>query len=542
MSFVSNPKIRFTGFYLFLIIFACLPIWTVERYFNQDGSPHLYNAFLMLELFKGNPAFTEFYALNPAPLPNLSGHYLLALLLLLFSPTVVTKLMVSMLFAAFVAAVGWLRRQVAGAEDFHISLLVGAALAFNWMWFLGFYNFIIGVIGFTFTLGLYFRWRENLDFLRSLVLSVLVIVVFFSHLISFGMLVGSLLLFCLFVPPPQLKRALIWTFAALVPVTPLIIQYKFFSAQEGGELAPVWRSLANPLSPFSWFAQLQAADPFQLLSRKAIPFYAETSNSYALFSPFLWISAALVCLAGATLFASRNRDCLSRRTFPFLLIAFGSIAVWTFAPDDFGKVHGGFLRERVLFCGLICFVPLFQTGKSRFLKRAATGCLIFVICFQTLVLWNYAADAGQMGAEFLSGQSLIKDDDSFGSIVLTDTGCRYKANPLPSLGVLYGLNKNTRIWDNYETGIYIFPTILKNASERQFVNEFREAGNFDLCDPNENISEKFAKLRSILDLNNDKIKTLLIWGDDERIAPIISRWYEPQPFFRNGRVRLFRHL
>lgn len=540
MNFVSSSKIRIVGFYLLLIVFACLPIWSVERYFNQDGSPHLYNAYMMLELFKDNPAFTQFFEFNPAPIPNLSGHYLLVFLLLFFSPPIVTKIMVSLLYAAFVASVGWLRKQVVGQEDFQITLLIGAALGFNWMWFLGFYNFLIGVVGFVFTLGLYWRWRENLNFSRSLVLAVLLIVVYFSHLISFGMLAGSIVLFSLFVSRQNLKRAVFWTFASLLPVLPLIINYKLLSA-EGGEIAPVWRYLENPLSLSNWFSHLQAADPFQLISRKAIPFFTGTLGLFAILSPTLWLTIAFFCLAAATIRFNADRKLFTRQTVPFFLILTGAVLVWIFAPDDFGKTHGGFLRERVLFCGLICFIPLFHTGASRFLKYAATACLIFVLGFQSLVLWNYASVADKSGAEFLSGQSALTDDDSLGSIVLTDTGCRFKANPLPSMGVLYGIGKNTRMWDNYEAGFYVFPTVLKNPNERRFLNEFRESSNFDLCDSGGKTADKFVKLNSILLLNNDKIKVILIWGDDERILPIINQWYENQPFFQNGKIRLFRH-
>ena len=158
MNFLSYSNIRTLGFYLFLIGFACLPVWSVERFLNQDGSPHIYNAYIVLELFKHNPAFTEIYSLNSAPLPNLSGHYLLTLLLIFFSPFVVTKIMVSLTFAGLTAAIAWLRMQVCGPDaDLKMSVLLGAALAFNWMWLLGFYNFIIGVIGFAFALGLYWR-------------------------------------------------------------------------------------------------------------------------------------------------------------------------------------------------------------------------------------------------------------------------------------------------------------------------------------------------------------------------------------------------
>ena len=540
MSFFTPLKIRLIGFYLFLIIFACLPIWSVELYINQDGSPHLYNAYIILQLLEDNASFSQIYSLNYVPIPNLSGHWLLMVLLTVFSPFVVTKIFVTFCFAAFVAAIGWLRWQTVGREGMTTAFLLGAAMAFNWMWFLGFYNFIIGTVGFAFTLGLYWRWRENLNIYRSLVISLLVIFVYLSHLISFGMLMGSLCILSVFVSPKFLKRSIVWTFVSFLPVLPLIISYKLAS-EAGGGISPVWRNLKNPLSVSNWILHLQAADPFQLLSRKAFPFLGFDSNFFAFFSPFLWLTAAFLCLSIATWFVLRSNEFPSRRFLPFMILTVFSIFFWIFAPDDFGKSHGSFLRERVLLCGLICFVPLFRTDKFPRLRVLAQVFLVFIIIYQTTVLWEYSLNADKIGREYLSGTEMIKDSDSFASIVLIENGCRYKANPLTNVNVLYGIDKNTRIWDNYELGYYLFPVIARSPSDRQFIFDFRESNAYDLCDPNEQANEKLALLDSSLNIHNDKINVMLIWGNDERVEAILRKWFEEEPFFQNKRVRLFRH-
>ena len=412
-------------------------------------------------------------------------------------------------------------------------------MAFNWMWFLGFYNFIIGVVGFTFTLGLYWRWRENLNIYRSLVLSLLIIFVYLSHLISFGMLIGSLIVLGVFVSPTFFKKTITWTLISFTPVLPFIISYKLAS-EAGGGLSPVWRYLENPFSISNWILQLQAADPFQLMSRKAFPFAALDSNLYALFSPLLWLTAAFLCLSLATWFFVQKREFLSRRFLPFALLTFFSILFWVFAPDDFGKSHGSFLRERVLLCGLICFIPLFRTVKFSWFQFLAQVALVFIIIFQTAVLWEYSINADKIGREYLSGKESVKDSDSFASIVLIENGCRYKANPLTNLNVLYGIGKNTRIWDNYELGFYLFPVNARNPSDRRFIFDFRESNAFDLCNPLEKTDEKLAHINSLLDSDHDKINVMLVWGGDQRVEAILRKWFEDKPFFQNERVRLFR--
>ncbi len=539
MRLFSSQNFRLFGFYLFLIAFACLPIWSVERFINQDGSPHVYNAHIMLGLLKDNSSITQIYALNSVPIPNLTGYLLLTGLLIFFSAAIVTKLVVTLTFAAFVAGVGWLRFQTAGREDLKTSLLIGAALAFNWMWFLGFYNFIIGVVGFIFTLGLYWQWRENLNFWRSFVLSILLIFVFFSHLISFGMLAASLLILSFFVPRSILKRTLLWMSAAFLPVFPFVIGYKLLSETAGGSLSPVWQHLLNPLSMSNWILHLQAADPFLLLSHRALPFIETNSIVFAVFSPVLWLAAALFCLSPG-IFTRQKNSIFSGQYLPFALLTTFSIIFWMFAPDDFGKSHGAFLRERVLLCGLVCFVPLFRTEISPRLKKAAQVFLIFIIIFQTASVWEYAFWANKLGQEYLAAGQAIENTDSLGSIVLIENGCRFRANPLVNMNTLLGVGKNTRVLDNYQIGYYLFPVIARNPADRQFVFDFSESNAINLCNSPE-IDEKFSRLDSLLNLHHDKIKVMLVWNGDERVHAILSKWYEDKPYFQNGRVALFHH-
>ncbi len=540
MSLFSSSNMRLLAFYLALVIFTCLPIWSVEYYLDQDGSPHLYNGFIILELLKENPTFTSIYAFNPIPIPNLTGHWILTFLLVFFSPQTVIKIIVTLTFALFVAAIGWLRWQIAGREGIYTVLLIGIVLAFNWMWFLGFYNFIIGVIGFTFTLGLYWRWREKLNFYRTFVVAILIIFVFLSHLISFAMLVGSILAIGIFVSPIYLKRTLAWTFAAFTPVIPLIISYKL-AAEAGERASPVWRYLENPLSLSNWILQLQTADPFQLLSRKTLPFLSVNSGGFVLFMPLLWLTVALLCFTFATWFYGGRRFFFSREQLPFVLITLLSILFWVFGPDDFGKSHGSFLRERIVLCGLICFVPLCRSEFSPRLRTLGQLCLVFVVLFQTLALWDYSITADKIGREYLSGRQAIADDGTLGAVILIENGCRFKSNPLTNINVLYGIGKNTRVWDNYEIGYYLFPVVVLNPSERQFVFDFHESSVYDLCDPNDKTDEKIARLDLLLTSHHQKIQTMLVWRGDRRIYAVLKKWYEEKPIFENDKVQIFRH-
>ena len=537
----SKPVGGMIALFAGLLIFTCSGIWSVPVYANQDGMPHLYNAFLIGELVRGNEAVSQFAALNPAMIPNLTGHWILAALLLLFSPAAATKIFVTFLLGGLAFAAFFLRLQVVGRQDYPTAMFLSFVIAFNWMWFLGFYNFILGAIGFGLTLGFWWRWRENLNPAKSLIIILLLLFVFFSHLISFVILAGTLGFLSLTNwRAPYFKRTFVWTLVSILLTLPFFFNYLILSRSNAG-LSPSWGFLENPFSPSSWFLHLRSADPFQLISRKAVPFVEASSGLFAVFSPSLWLIVALVCLAAATFLwlkksePAAKRNCLIWGAL-FILQAF----LWIAAPNDFGKSHGGFLRERVLLLALICFVPFFLPGKNAFLKIAANACLVFILIFQTLVVFNYAREANDVANEVLEARNYIGEGESFGSIVLNRESCKFKPIPRSNLTPFIAIGKSTRVLDNYELGYYLFPVIARDADDRQFIYEFRESNTFDFCDPSTQFEPKFERLSKLLESRHEKIDVLLVWGDDERIDALVSRWFENAPFYQNKYVRLFR--
>ena len=538
MKLIESPKYLNTGFFLLLIIFCCAPVWSVEYFINQDGSAHLYSSYIMLELLKGNPNIGEVFTFNSISIPNSSGHWLMVLLLNFFSSYVVTKIMVTLTFAGFVASVGWLRFRTAGIKGVKTSLLIGAALGFNWLWLCGFYNFLIGAGCFVFTVGLFFGWREKMNFWRTIILSLLFLLAYFSHIVSFAILAGSIFLLIFSGEKQYCKRNLLCFFAALAPVFPFIVIYKIISASGGG-FYPVWRNLENPFSPLNWLLQIRTADPFIIISRKSLPFAAENSMYFALFTPLFWILAALSSLAAATCNNKEKSFFRSKPNLIFAILMISTVAAAMFAPDDFGLANGGILRERLLICGLIFSVPLFDAENSRKLKRLAQFCLLFIVIFQTAALWEFTLQTNVRAKEFLSAQNAILPDDKLASVILVEDSLRFNSLPVTQMNNYFGHVKNRIIWDNYEIGHYLFPVVAKSAEGKQFVFDLTRYNTFTLNNPNQNFDERLSKLDLVLAENNQKITALLVWGRDSRLEVVLNKWFEPT--FENGRIRVFRH-
>ncbi|HVE58153.1 MAG TPA: hypothetical protein VNB22_15075, partial [Pyrinomonadaceae bacterium] len=113
--------------------------------------------------------------------------------------------------------------------------------------------------------------------------------------------------------------------------------------------------------------------------------------------------------------------------------------------------------------------------------------------------------------------------------------------PMPMMNNYLGIEQNRLVWDNYEIGHYLFPILAKNSADKQFVFDFTQNNAFTLNNPDQNFDIKLSKLEACLAENNQKIKTLLVWGKDSRVEAVLNEWFEPQPIYENGRMRVFRH-
>jgi hypothetical protein len=540
MNFFASPNLRLAGFYLLLIVFCSSPIWAVEYFINQDGSAHLYSAFLMLELIKGNPAFGEIYAFNSISVPNSSGHWLMAFLLPFFSPFIITKIIVTLTFAGLVATVGWLRLKTVGTEGLKTSLLFGAAIGFNWLWFVGFYNFLIGVGCFVFTLGLFFNWRDKMNLPRAVALALLFLLAYLSHIVSFAILAGSVLVLCFSASRENIKRDLLWLSAALLPVIPLILIYKSVSASGGG-FFPVWRNLENPLSIANWLAQIRTADPFIIMSRKSFPFLTDNSSFFAVLSPILWILGALAALAAGTFLENKGSNKFSKNTLVFVFLFVACTLTAIFAPDDFGLNNGSILRERLFLCGLIFFIPVFRVNNCPKLKRLAQICLFFVVVFQTAAVWEYARQTDRKAREFFAVQNKISADERIASVIVFDDDVRFHSIPMTMINNYTGIGTNRTVWDNYEIGHYLFPVVAKNEADKKFVFNLTRYNSFSTNHPNDIFEDRLANFEKCLFENHQKINILLVWDKEPRVDAILNRWFAEDVLDTGGRVRIFRH-
>jgi hypothetical protein len=161
---------------------ALLPIWIFRYFPTQDGPSHLYNAFVLSHYFDASSVVTHtYFVLNARLFPNWTTYVVMALLVRILPPLIVQQIVLSLCVIAIPAAVIYLQKSFKPAAD--ATALLGVLLAFSYIFFMGFFNFIVGAALFIFTTGFFWR-RRNTRYIYALY--ALLIVIYLSHGLAFA--------------------------------------------------------------------------------------------------------------------------------------------------------------------------------------------------------------------------------------------------------------------------------------------------------------------------------------------------------------------
>ena len=161
---------------------ALVPIWIFKYFPTQDGPSHLYNAFVLAHYFDASSIILrEYITINTHIFPNWTTYLIMAPLLRILPPLVVQQIVLSICVISIPASVVYLQKSFKPAAD--PTALLGVLLAFSYVLFMGFFNFIVGAALFIFTIGFWWR-RRNGRYLYALY--ALLIAIYLSHGLAFA--------------------------------------------------------------------------------------------------------------------------------------------------------------------------------------------------------------------------------------------------------------------------------------------------------------------------------------------------------------------
>jgi hypothetical protein len=365
--------------WLVVLVAQLVLVWAHPRIPTQDGPVHVASAIAFRDLGEPGTSYGELFERRLEPFPNWTSHLLLAGLTRLVDPAVAEKLLVSLWL--FLWPLG--ARRLAGAVGADREPVTGLALllAFGRAFWLGFYNFLLGVALALLAVAWIVerrRWRRMRD---TTVLAVLFLLLFFTHLGAWAL--AATIAAALAAVPKDRSGRLPPLLGGLVPSLALAV---LFVSREGmAESAGLRRALGN----LSGAVDRHTPGARGLVSALRLEWFETHAGSSASGLTLVTL-AALVVLVLGSLVATRGGATMPPVRRVMLVVGGLAFLAFAFGPADLGA-QAGYFEARLALLG-----PVLLLAGTSFLPWAALRGGVLV----ALVVLNVWSASGM--AAFLS--------------------------------------------------------------------------------------------------------------------------------------------
>nr|MBA2485980.1 hypothetical protein [Nitrospira sp.] len=220
-----DQRFYYTAFALLLVIQLC-PIWFTAYPAMHDFPNHLARA-QILHQYNDSESYRSIYEQDWRFFPNLAIDLIVPPLLNVVSIETAGKIFLSMMIVLFNVGLHALGFVVMGRP--HWSALTATFFAFNYTFAYGFVNYTFGLGVFFLTLAAWLRMRSDWNVGRLLLMTLLALTCYFSHLSSFiflGIAIGCLTGLDLVRTRALRSRDLL----GLLPLVPTVVVYLFYAS------------------------------------------------------------------------------------------------------------------------------------------------------------------------------------------------------------------------------------------------------------------------------------------------------------------------
>ena len=171
-----------------VVLLSALPVLLFEFYPTMDGAAHLYNSNLIWSLlFDNHETIQQFYELNSEPVPNWTGHFLLAIFNSFLPAHIADSAVLLFCVVGLPLAFRRLLKTIEPANLLLSYLIFPFVYSFTLT--LGFYNFSIALVLLFFTLSYWLQSQpKRFSWKILFILFLLITATYFSHLFVFGIL------------------------------------------------------------------------------------------------------------------------------------------------------------------------------------------------------------------------------------------------------------------------------------------------------------------------------------------------------------------
>jgi hypothetical protein len=451
---------------LALAAVALIPVWWFKYFPTTDGGAHVANADVLLQYFRpAGAAYRHYYELNPLPLPNSLGHFVLALLMIVFPPLVAEKLFISAYLLLLPLSLRYAATAVKRGAGWVAFLAV--PLSLNWIFHQGFYNFLMSVAIFFFLLGYWLRRREKMNLTRAVVLGLLGLLLYAGHLLSITLACAAIFILASWYTieqawrfnrrglltlenlTPGLKSRFMYTFTGLLPAIALIVWFQkhgFAGKPTAMKLEIFHREFWRNLRSLSIM----------------ISYRSHTERPIAVILALLVIGLFIAAIACKALCRNLNR----RDGILLLPLAFAAL-YFTRGDANSGQL---FIPQRLIFYIYLTVILFLATqSHTAWMKRGVVVASSLLAIALTIVHWPAYRAYNERLNEFLGVAERIEPQSTLLPLVLSPRGVppvvdAYGLRSMPFFSAAGYAAVTRRAIDlrNYEAGLDYFPVKFKN--------------------------------------------------------------------------------
>ena len=385
-----DPSVRKKRILIFLlIILHILPLWVFKYFPSQDGTAHVYNAYVLRAFHdEESTLLREYFSLNLKLFPNWLAHVCMSLLMYIFPPLIAEKILLSAIISFFPLSLFYFLDSVNKGKSLYG--FVGFLFGDHYLLHMGFYSFALSVPLFFFALGYFIKHKEDMKLNRIAILSLFCILIYFCHILSYALLMLSLTLLSITYFYRRPKRIL-WLLLFMLPLYFIMANYLLSTevGQGSGHLNLKWER----------FGDWKAWNYF--LSAKSLMFFTS-----AHLIPTRLMSVLLGLLLVGTLYKRIRQRMTMSQDNQFLLM-FGVFTVLYFIMPS-GMGTGGWINDRVHLFIIPALLPFLSEDYHKYVRRGIVLVMVILSIAHLLISCRYYYPLDKSMREFTSGVDLIE--------------------------------------------------------------------------------------------------------------------------------------
>ena len=373
-----------------LIILHILPLWIFKYFPTQDGPAHVYNSYVLRAFHnEESTLLREYYTLNLTLFPNWISHVLMSVLMYVFPPLIAEKIVLSAIISLFPLSLFYFLNAIHKGKNLYGFL--GFMFSDHYLLHMGFYSFAFSVPLCFFALGYFMKHKEDMSLNKIGILNLLCILTYFSHIISYLLLMLSLTILSItsFYRKPKRMAGLL---VCMLPLYFIMANYL---------LSNVVGQTDDDHWSMEWerFSDWKAWDYF--LSTKSLMSFTD-----AHLIPTRLMSILLGLLFAATLYKRIRQKRIMSQDNQFLLL-FGIFTFFYFIMP-WGMASGGWINDRVNLFIIPVLLPFLSEDYHKYIKRGIIVVMVVLSIARLSISCRYYYPLDKSTREYTSGVELIE--------------------------------------------------------------------------------------------------------------------------------------